>query len=94
MVVDIPEIEGLRLVVSVRSGGQVSVTPAIGSTNPDAFAPFTDDLSRVLSDRGFVMTGDGQRRGRNPYATEEQQPPSRRSTTFRRPARTDNDLRI
>jgi hypothetical protein len=94
MVVDIPEIEGLRLVVSVRSGGQVSITPAIGSTNPDAFAPFTDDLSRVLSDRGFVMTGDGRRRGRNPFATDEQQPAPRRRQSFRRSAPLDNDLRI
>ena len=94
MVVDIPEVEGLRLVVSVRSAGHVAVTPASGSTNPDAFATFANDLSRVLAERGFVMTGDGRGRGYNPYADEEPAPATRRSASFRRPARTDNDLRI
>ena len=94
MVVDIPEVEGLRLVVSVRSAGQVSVTQASGSSNPDAFAPFANDLSRVLAERGFVMTGDGRGRGYNPYTNEEPSPAARRSAGFRRPARVDNDLRI
>lgn len=94
MVVDIPEIEGLRLVVSVRSGGQVSVAPALGSTNPDAFAPFAGDLSRVLTDRGFVMTGDDRRRGHNPHSADEQQPVPPRQPRFRRTAPIDNDLRI
>lgn len=94
MVVDIPEVEGLRLVVSVRSGGQVSVAPATGSANPDAFAPFATDLSRVLADRGFVMTGDGRQRGHNPYNTDEQASPAPRRQTFRRSAPVDNDLRI
>ena len=35
MVVDIPEVEGLRLVVSVRSGGHVTVTPAANSANAE-----------------------------------------------------------
>ena len=93
MVVDIPEVEGLRLIVSVRSAGQVSVTPASSSANPDAFTPFADDLSRVLAARGFVMTGDGRRRGHNnPYLADEPAPEIGRRPQVRRPS--DNDLRI
>ena len=94
MVVDIPELEGLRLVVSVRSAGHVSVTPAGNTANPDAFAPFATDLSRVLAERGFVMNGDSRRQGYNPYSEEEAPPAPRRSTGFRRPTPVDNDLRI
>jgi len=94
MVVDIPELEGLRLVVSVRAAGHVTVTPASGSGNPDAFAPFASDLSRVLAERGFVMNGDGRQRGYNPYADEEPVPATPRRGSFRRPTRVDNDLRI
>jgi hypothetical protein len=94
MVVDIPELEGLRLVVSVRAAGNVTVTPASGSANPDAFAPFTADLSRVLAERGFVMNGDGRKRGYNPYVDDDPVPTSRRPRGFRRPVRVDNDLRI
>lgn len=94
MVVDIPELEGLRLVVSVRSAGHVTVTPASGTANPDVFAPFATDLSRVLAERGFVMNGDSRRQGYNPYNEEEAPPAPRRSTGFRRPAPVDNDLRI
>jgi len=65
MVVDIPEIEGLRLVVSVRAGAEVHVVPTSASTTPEAFRPFMNELSSVLANRGFVMTGDGQRRGDN-----------------------------
>jgi hypothetical protein len=93
MVVDIPELEGLRLIVSVRSAGQVSVTPAANTANPEVFAPFATDLSRVLGERGFVMNGDSRRQGYNPY-NEDEAPPPRRSTGFHRPARVDNDLRI
>ena len=77
MVVDIPELEGLRLVVSVRASGNVTVTPASGSANPDGFAPFATDLSRVLAERGFVMNGDGRERGYNPYAEDEPAPQTR-----------------
>lgn len=94
MVVDIPELEGLRLLVSVRSAGNVTVTPASGSGNPDAFAPFATDLSRVLAERGFVMNGDGRQRGYNPYADDDPAPDAPRRATFRRPTRLDNDLRI
>lgn len=94
MVVEIPEVEGLRLVVSVRAGGQVSVVPAPGWANADAYAPFADDVARVLADRGFVMTGDGRRQSRNPYSAEDAAPPRAARPTFRRPGPTDNDLRI
>lgn len=93
MVVDIPELEGLRLVVSVRSAGHVSVTPAANASNPDVFAPFATDLSRVLAERGFVMNGDSRRQGYNPYDQDEA-PPPRRNTGFRRAAPSDDDLRI
>ncbi len=94
MVVDIPELEGLRLVVSVRSAGHVSVTPAGNTANPDVFTPFATDLSRVLAERGFVMNGDSRRQGSNPYDQDEAPPAPRRSTGFRRTAPVDNDLRI
>lgn len=94
MVVDIPELEGLRLLVSVRSVGNVTVTPATGSANPDVFTPFATDLSRVLAERGFVMNGDGRQRGYNPHSDDEPAPASSPRPSFRRPVRTDNDLRI
>lgn len=94
MVVDIPELEGLRLLVSVRSAGNVTVAPASGSANPDAFAPLATDLSRVLAERGFVMNGDGRQRGHNPYSDDESAPTTPRRPSFRRPARVDDDLRM
>jgi len=93
MVVDIPEIEGLRLVVSVRSGSEVHVVQASNSAAGDGFQPFMDELQGVLEGRGFVMTGDGRRRGNSRYQNEsEQQPLPRRPRTATRPG--DGDLRI
>lgn len=94
MVVDIPEIEGLRLVVSVRGGAQVHVVPTTGSPTSDAFQPFMDELNGVLSERGFEMTGDGRERGYNPNDPDQQLPVRLQRPTFRRPVRNDNDLRI
>ena len=93
MVVDIPEIEGLRLVVSVRSG-EVHVVPATASTGTDGIQPFLDELRGVLESRGFVMTGDGRQRGRNPHDEDDPVPPRAPRPTFRRADRSDNDLRI
>jgi hypothetical protein len=92
MVVDLPEIDGLRLVVSVRAGGEVHVVPASNSTSVHGLQPFLSELESVLADRGFVMTGDGRRRGGNPYNEEEQQLPRRPRPTYTR--RLDDDLRI
>ncbi|MCP4966786.1 MAG: hypothetical protein GY926_16355 [bacterium] len=94
MVVDIPEIEGLRLVVSVRGGAQVHVVPTSGSPTSDGFQPFMNELNGVLSERGFVMTGDGRERGHNPNDPEQRLPTRLQRPTFRRPIRNDNDLRI
>lgn len=94
VVVDIPEIEGLRLVVSLRSGGHVSVTPASSTASADVFPPFAEDLSRVLSERGFVMNGDDRRGGRHRHDEEQPAPFKPGRPTFRRPVRSDNDLRI
>ncbi len=95
MVVDIPEIEGLRLIVSVRGGAQVHVVPTTGSATPDSFQPFMDELSGVLSDRGFEMTGEDRQQGRNQHDPSQEAIPFRlQRPTFRRPHPTDNDLRI
>jgi hypothetical protein len=94
IVVDIPELEGLRLVVSVRAGGHVTVTPASSGAGADAFAPFAEDLSRILTERGFVMNGDDRRGRHNPQNEEEPAPFRTRRPTFRRQARNDGDLRI
>jgi hypothetical protein len=94
MVVDIPELEGLRLVVSVRAGGHVTVTPASSGAGADAFAPFAEDLSRILTERGFVMNGDDRRGRHNPQNEEEPAPFRTRRPTFRRQARDDGELRI
>jgi len=92
MIVDIPEIEGLRLVVSVRGGAEVHVVPTSGSTASSGLQPFLSELENVLANRGFTMTGDGRRRGGNEYEPEEDDMPRRSRPTFKRP--TDNDLRI
>ena len=94
MVVDIPEIEGLRLVVSVRSGAEVHVVPASASTATDGVQPFLEELQGVLEGRGFVMTGDGRRRKDQPQEQDEPAPQRPSGPTFRRPERTDNELRI
>lgn len=92
MIVDIPEIEGLRLVVSVRSGGEVHVVQSSASTGNQGLQGFLSELEGVLADRGFVMTGDGRRRGGNPSRDEQVDLPRRPRPTFNRPV--DNDLRI
>ncbi|MDJ0954326.1 MAG: hypothetical protein QNJ81_11670 [Acidimicrobiia bacterium] len=94
MVVDIPEIEGLRLVVSVRAGAEVHVVPASASTGGDGLETFLEELQGVLEHRGFVMTGDGRRRGANPNQDDQDEPRSEPRSSFRRPQPTDNDLRI
>ena len=94
MVVDIPEIEGLRLVVSVRSGAEVHVVPASASTATDGVQSFLDELQGVLENRGFVMTGDDRRRNGQRQDQDEPAPPRPARPTFRRAERTDNDLRI
>ena len=94
MVVDIPEIEGLRLVVSVRGGAEVHVVPASASTATDGVQPFLDELQGVLENRGFVMTGDDRRRNRQRQDQDEPAPPRPSRPSFRRAERTDNDLRI
>jgi hypothetical protein len=92
MIVDIPEIEGLRLVVSVRGGAEVHVVPTSGSTVSSGLQPFMNDLENVLAHRGFTMTGDGRRRGGKEHQPEEDEMPRRSRPTFNRP--TDNELRI
>ncbi len=92
MVVDIPEIEGLRLVVSVRGGAEVHVVQSSASSAVNGLQPFLEELQGVLEGRGFVMTGDGRRRNNNPQQDEEQERPRSGRPTFRRQA--DNDLRI
>jgi hypothetical protein len=92
MVVDIPEIEGLRLVVSVRGGAEVHVVQSSASSAVNGLQPFMEELQGVLESRGFVMTGDNRRRSNNPHQDEDQQRPRPSRPTFRRP--TDNDLRI
>jgi len=94
MVVDIPEIEGLRLVVSVRSGAEVHVVPASASTATDGVQPFLEELQGVLENRGFVMTGDDRRRNGRRQDQDETTPSRPARPTFRRAERTDNDLRI
>jgi len=92
MIVDIPEIEGLRLVVSVRSGGEVHVVPTSSSSVSPGYQPFLSELEGVLAERGFVMTGDGRRRGANQYQRDDNDVPRRSQPTFRRAP--DNELRI
>jgi hypothetical protein len=93
MVVDIPEVEGLRLVVSVRSASHVTVAPVAGNADA-AFAPFAEDLSRVLAQRGFVMNGEDRRGSRNQYGDDEPAPPPMQRGIYRRRVHRDNDLRI
>ena len=92
MIVDIPEIDGLRLVVSVRSGAEVHVVPASSSAQVGGLQPFLSELEGVLADRGFVMTGDGRRRGGNQPYEKVPDLPRRPRPSYTRPA--DNDLRI
>jgi hypothetical protein len=35
---------------------------------------FMNELNAVLSERGFVMTGDGRERGYNPHDPDQQAP--------------------
>lgn len=94
MIVDVPEIEGLRLVVSVRGGAQVHVVPTTGSLMNEGFQSFMEELSGVLADRGFEMTGEGRQRG-NAHQQEEQPTPVRlHRPTFQRSPESDNDLRM
>jgi hypothetical protein len=94
MVVDIPEIEGLRLVVSVRSGSEVHVVPASASTATQGLQPFLEELQLVLENRGFVMTGDDRRRNGQQQNQDEPAPARPARPNFRRAEPTDNDLRI
>lgn len=92
MIVDLPELEGIRLVVSVRSGAEVHVVPSSTSTVTDGLRGFMNELDGVLADRGFVMTGDGRRRRENPAPDDQRDLPRRPRPAASRP--TDNDLRI
>ncbi len=87
MIIDIPELEGLRLVVSVRSGAEVHVVPTSSSPVTSGLQPFMRELEGVLADRGFVMTGDGRRRGGNEYRRDDEDLPRRARPSYESPDR-------
>jgi hypothetical protein len=86
--IEIPEVEGLRLLVTMRMNGSVHV--ASSGTNAqvgnEQVTPLLQAVNDALAERGFDMSADtGGRQSANGDAHDEPVPP--RSPRFRRAAR-------
>ncbi len=92
--IEIPEIEGLRLLVTMRMDGTVHVASS-GTSQQVAnehVTPLLQAVNEALTERGFDMSADtGGRQSAHPDSDEEPIPP--RSNRFRRTAR-QRGLRI
>lgn len=55
VVVDMPELEGLRLMVSLQSDGKVHVSPLAGSAPPQVAEPFVVAVGEALAAEGFDL---------------------------------------
>jgi hypothetical protein len=88
MVVELPDTDGARLLVSMR-GEAVHVTVA----SPGSGLPgqsWLTELAAALTSRGFVPEGllaDGNGGRRSPYQSQDDSPPARSSNSRSRPAR-------
>ena len=55
VVVDMPELEGLRLMVALQSDGKVHVAPMAGSAPPQIAEPFVVAVAEALAAEGFDL---------------------------------------
>ncbi len=60
--VDLPEMEGLRLVVSMRSDGSVHLAPAGSNSQQASVSNLLTAVKDALSEQGFDLASDGQGR--------------------------------
>ena len=79
--VDLPELDGVRLVVSIRGNGAVHVMPAPGTANPGV-TPLLGAVADALTENGFTLASDADAdRGRRHHDDADEPRP------FRRPRR-------
>lgn len=90
VVVEMPELEGLRLMVALRNDGKVHVAPLAASAPPQIAEPFVQAVGEALAAEGFDLaksfddTAEG-RRERGDHNNPEEVPQRRRHS--RRPSR-------
>jgi hypothetical protein len=87
--VDLPEFDGLRLVVSMRGDGSVHVAPSGVATTHSMVNPLLAAVGEALVENGFQLAPDGDGGRRSPHQEEEPAPrqpstPPRRTIGARR----------
>ena len=86
VVVDMPELEGLRLMVAVQADGKVHVAPIAGSAPQQVAEPFMQAVGEALSAEGFDLAADSQQRQRRDRPEPNDPAPTTRRTARRRRA--------
>jgi hypothetical protein len=86
VVVDMPELEGLRLMVAVQADGKVHVAPIAGSAPHQVAEPFMQAVGEALSAEGFDLAADSQQRQRRDRPEPNDPAPATRRTARRRRA--------
>jgi hypothetical protein len=86
--IEIPEMEGLRLLVTMRMDGTVHVGSSSPNQGPilEQVTPLLEAVNEALTERGFDMSADTGGRRHTPEDLEEQ-PHQQRLPRFRRSAR-------
>ncbi len=86
VVVDMPELEGLRLMVAIQADGKVHVAPIAGSAPQQVAEPFMQAVGEALSAEGFDLAANSQQRQRRDRPESDEPAPTTRRTARRRRA--------
>ncbi|MCP3977323.1 MAG: hypothetical protein GY720_22770 [bacterium] len=94
VVVDMPELEGLRLMVALQADGKVHVAPIAGSAPAQIAEPFITAVGEALAADGFDLADSGEKDQRERRDIDEPAPaPQQRGRRTRR-ARRSSGLRL
>ena len=84
VVVEVPELDGLRVMVAMQTDGKVHVTPLAGTAPVHVAEPFVAAVTDALTADGFQMAdgsdnSDDRRRSGDPANSDETKPRPRRT---------------
>jgi hypothetical protein len=87
VVVDMPELEGLRLLVSLRNDGKVHVAPLAGSAPAQVAEPFVMAVGEALAAEGFDLDKSFDDTARDRSERDDHDNPEELPQRARRPGR-------